>query len=99
MTGRLIFDDVFDTDFVEMSIWDQLGKIQDSDSAKEVVKPAKFKPVNSVVTDDGKEFVITPKEAAMIKDFLCGLRTAYRVRVLRDIQQSKGLTNLLRLMR
>ena len=99
MTGRLIFDDVFDTDFVEMSIWDQLGKIQDSDSAKEVVKPAKFKPVNSVVTDDGKEFVITPKEAAMIKDVLCGLRTAYRVRVLRDIQQSKGLTNLLRLMR
>ena len=99
MTGRLIFDDVFDTDFVEMSIWDQLGKIQDSDSAKEVVKPAKFKPVNSVVTDDGKEFVITPKEASMIKDFLCGLRTAYRVRVLRDIQQSKGLTNLLRLMR
>lgn len=97
--GKLIFDDEFDTEYVNMPMWDQLGKIEDSESAGEVVKPKKYKPVNTVMTDDGVTLTVTPNESRKIKEVLLSLRTPFRAKVLRDLQTSKGLTNMLRLIR
>jgi hypothetical protein len=99
MNGKLFFDDKFDVEYVNMPIWDQLGKIQDSESAREVVKPAKFKAVNTVETDDGVKITVTPEECQKIKDVLLQLRTPYRSTVLRTLQTSKGMKNMLRLIR
>jgi hypothetical protein len=100
MGSRLFFgDEAFDNEFINMSMWDQLGKIEDSDSAREVVKPHKFKPINSVLTDDGVRIVVTPAECARIKNILCSLRTEYRGKILRDIQYSKPLNKLLEFIR
>ncbi len=97
--GKLFFDDAFDAEYVNMPMWDQLGKIEDSESAGEVVKPKKFKPVNSVLTDDGVTITVTPNESRKIKELLVSLRTPFRAKVLRDLQTSKGLNNMLRLIR
>ena len=97
--GKLIFDDEFDAEYINMPMWDQLGKIEDSESAGEVVKPKKFKPVNTVLTDDGVTLTVTPNESRKIKEILLSLRTPFRAKVLRDLQTSKGLTNMLRLIR
>jgi|TARA_R110000823_G_scaffold78546_15_gene179058 hypothetical protein len=97
--GKLFFDDEFDAEFVNKPIWDQLGKIQDSESAREVVKPSKFKAVNSVKTDDGVTIIVTPTECAQIKELLRQMRTPFRSKVLKTIQMSKGLNNMLRLLR
>jgi hypothetical protein len=97
--GKLIFDDEFDAEYINMPMWDQLGKIEDSESAGEVVKPKKFKPVNTVLTDDGLTITVTPNESRKIKEILLSLRTPFRAKVLRDLQTSKGLTNMLRLIR
>ena len=97
--GKLFFDDAFDAEYVNMPMWDQLGKIEDSESAGEVVKPKKFKPVNSVLTDDGVAITVTPNESRKIKELLTTLRTPFRAKVLRDLQTSKGLNNMLRLIR
>jgi hypothetical protein len=99
MSGKLFFDDEFDVEFINMPIWDQLGKIQDSESAREVVKAAKFKPVNTVKTDDGVTVIVTPAECQKIKDVLLELRTPFRAKVLKQLQMSKGLNNMLRLIR
>jgi hypothetical protein len=97
--GKLIFDDEFDAEYINMPMWDQLGKIEDSESAGEVVKPKKYKPVNTVMTDDGVTLTVTPNESRKIKEILLSLRTPFRAKVLRDLQTSKGLTNMLRLIR
>lgn len=97
--GKLIFDDEFDAEYINAPMWDQLGKIEDSESAGEVVKPKKYKPVNTVLTDDGVTLTVTPNESRKIKEVLLSLRTPFRAKVLRDLQTSKGLTNMLRLIR
>jgi len=97
--GKLIFDDEFDAEYINTPMWDQLGKIEDSESAGEVVKPKKFKPVNTVLTDDGVTLTVTPNESRKIKEILLSLRTPFRAKVLRDLQTSKGLKNMLRLIR
>jgi|TARA_R110000744_G_scaffold38191_3_gene87346 hypothetical protein len=99
MSGKLIFDDKFDVEYINAPMWDQLGKIQDSESAREVVKPAKFKAVNTVLTDDGVKITVTPEECQKIKDVLLQLRPPYRPTVLRKLQTSLGLNNMLRLIR
>lgn len=99
MNGKLFFDDEFDVEYINMPIWDQLGKIQDSESAREVVKPARFKAVNTVKTDDGVTITITPDECEKIKEVLRQLRTPFRSKVLKSLQMSKGMRNMLRLIK
>lgn len=99
MNGKLWSDAEFDIEYKTMSMWDQLGKIQDSESAREVVKASKFKPVNTVTTDDGKTIIVTPYECQRIKDVLLQVRTPARSKILKQLQMSKGLTNMLKLIR
>lgn len=99
MNGKLWEDAEFDVEYKAMAMWDQLGKIQDSESAREVVKPEKFKPVNTVTTDDGKTIIVTPHECQRIKEVLLQVRTPARAKILKQLQMSKGLTNMLRMIR
>jgi uncharacterized Fe-S center protein len=85
----------FDPEFVSKPIMEQLGKILDSESAREVVDPAKFKPVNTVLTDDGHEIMVHPKEAKMIRDAVLNLDSKRRLEVLKQIQTTEGLTKVL----
>jgi len=99
MNGKLWDSADFDVEYKTMAMWDQLGKIQDSESAREVVKPSKFKAVNTVTTDDGIRIAITPNECQRIKDVLLQVRTPARAKILKQLQMSKGLTNMLKLIR
>ena len=85
----------FDPEFVSKPIMEQLGKILDSESAREVVDPKKFKPVNTVVTDDGHEIMVHPKEAKMIRDGILNLDAKRRLEILKKIQTTEGLTKVL----
>lgn len=96
--GKLHFDDDFDNEFINVSMWDQLGKILDSSSASEVVDKKRFRAVNSVTTDDGVTITVTAREAQKIKDVLLQLKTTTRANVIKQIQMSKGLNNMLKLI-
>jgi len=96
-------EEEFDRGFVEMPMYDQLGKIIDSVSAAEVFKPdgrvkdyfRHFRPVNSVVTDDGFEVNVTVEQAAAVRKAILGVRTQNRLDVLKQIQYKDGLNIIL----
>jgi uncharacterized Fe-S center protein len=96
--GKLHFGDDFDNEFVNVSMWDQLGKILDSSSASEVVDKKRFRAVNTVITDDGVTITVTAREAQKIKDVLLQLRTPARAQVIKTIQMSNGMNNMLKLI-
>jgi uncharacterized Fe-S center protein len=85
----------FDPAFKNASMMEQLGKILDSESAREVVDPAKFKAVNTVITDDGHEIMVHPKEAKMIRDGIFNLDSPRRLEIIKQIQTTEGLTKVL----
>jgi|TARA_B110000977_G_C10689725_1_gene342998 hypothetical protein len=93
--GKLFFNDDFDNEFANVSMWDQLGKILDSKSASEVVDVKRFRAVNTVKTDDGVEMIVTAREAQKIKDVLLCLKTPVRATVIKQLQMSRGMTNML----
>jgi len=93
--GKLRFDDDFDNEFINLSMWDQLGKILDSTSASEVVDVKRFRAVNTVLTDDGVTITVTAREAQKIKDVLLCLKTPVRANVIKQLQMSLGMTNML----
>jgi uncharacterized Fe-S center protein len=85
----------FDPAFKNASMMEQLGKILDSESAREVVDPAKFKPVNTVITDNGHEIMVHPKEAKMIRDAIFNMDSPRRLEIIKKIQTTEGLTKVL----
>ena len=93
--GKLFFNDDFDNEFANVSMWDQLGKILDSKSASEVVDVKRFRAVNTVKTDDGVTMTVTAREAQKIKDVLLCLKTPVRATVIKQLQMSRGMTNML----
>lgn len=93
--GKLHFGDDFDNEFANVSMWDQLGKILDSASASEVVDKKRFRAVNTVTTDDGIEMIVTAREAQKIKDVLLCLKTPVRANVIKQLQMSRGMKNML----
>jgi len=93
--GKLFFNDDFDNEFANVSMWDQLGKILDSASASEVVDKKRFRAVNTVTTGDGIEMIVTAREAQKIKDVLLCLKTPVRANVIKQLQMSRGMRNML----
>jgi hypothetical protein len=91
----------FDPEFVQKSMIEQLGKITDSarvDVGIDVPKK-KFKPVNTVITDDGKKIRINAKEAQTIIDAVVNVPAPQRLDVLKKIQSSPGLKEVLEIVR
>jgi len=87
-----------DPEFIERPIMEQLGKIVDSETLREVVRANKFKPVNKVLTDDGKEYMISAGQANRLMNFVAEMRMPYRYNVIRNIQNSNGFENLCKLV-
>jgi len=98
-----MFDEDYDEGFKNMPMYDQLGKIIDSVSAAEVHNPTgrvkdyfrKFNPVTEVVTDDGDVFEISPLYAAKIRSSIMQVPTQSRLKLLKHIQTTEGLTEVL----
>jgi len=82
-------------EYKKAPMWDQLGKIIDSESARDVVPEHMFKPMTKVVTDDGVEFNLDHIKAQMIKDVVVQYPTVMRKRVLDFIQTSEGFAKIL----
>lgn len=105
----LFEDDIveeYDVGFKNEAIYIQLGRIIDSQSAKEIYNPKgkvkeyfrKFIPVDSVVTDDGVTFSVTSSEAEKIRTALMSLPTPRRAEIFKEIQLSEGFSQVMKVM-
>lgn len=78
----------YDPEFTGVPMWDQLGKILDSQG----------NPVerNWVVTDDGVKFEnITPRRASLMRDAILQIaKPAVRLSMIKGIQTSEGFRRL-----
>lgn len=82
--------DEFGEGFKRESVFIQLGRILDSESARAVVPANKFNPVESIVTDDGKRFKVKPEEALFMRTKLLQVPTVPRAELLKQIQTAVG---------
>ena len=75
--------------FTQKAMFDQLGKILDSQGNPN--------PVGTVMTDDGKELEVSPEQAKVLRMFITTdkVKTFVRSRFIRDIQSSNGLIDFL----
>lgn len=82
-------DDDGDEGFAQKSIFDQLGKVLDSRGNPN--------PVDTVVTDDGKEHKVTPAQAQMLRMMLSaeGMKPNVKMQFTKDLQQSAHLHDFL----
>jgi len=91
-------DDLLDygPSFKGLPMWEQLGKIEDSAELKGTIKAKKYKPVKTVVTDDGKKFVLNCKQAGKIKELVSAFPMPVRADIFKEIQLEKGLTKFIK---
>jgi hypothetical protein len=95
--GDMNFDPGFDQD----SMLEQFSRVIDSSKIVPGVDlpEHKYRPVKTVVTDDGVEFVISAEEAEEMYDITLAVRSNERLAFLKKIQTSEGLTILLKRIR
>lgn len=87
----------FDEGYKEKPMLEQFCKVIDSEGVKDVVKKHKYKPVNSVITDDGYKVRITPAIARKLRDAVINVPTKNRLAVLKAIQNKAGLVKAIEL--
>lgn len=80
----------YEPGFENPPILEQLGKVIDSESAREVAGK-KFKPMNFVITDSGDLFNISAEKASIIKNTILAYPTQVRGDMLKILQTSEGL--------
>ena len=85
----------FDNGFVNDPVFEQLGKVIDSASLKEEAGK-KYRPVNTVVTDDNTTFFVSSEEAFSIKKILLSFPAQVRGDVLKVAQSKEGFNILLK---
>ena len=104
-TGSLPSDDSeFGPGFKEKSVYDQLGKVIDSESIKDVVDADKYKPVQHIKTDEGDDIQVSVPEAMALRSllhiiqkpqpkekFLAKLQSTEGFNELKDLVHSKGV--------
>jgi len=73
--------------FKGMSMYDQLGKVLDSQGNPN--------PINSVTTDDGQSFDITPEQAKVIRMLMTTdkVKPMVRDKFIKDVQTANGLSD------
>jgi hypothetical protein len=86
-----------DPDFKQTSMMEQFAKIVDGGSILPGIDlpEKKYNPINTVVTDDGDEFMISPKQAKAMLDIVGNIDVRDRLDALKQIQTTKGLTQLM----
>jgi hypothetical protein len=89
----------FDPEFKNTSLLEQLGKIIDSESAREVVDAERFNPVDTVTTDDGDVIKVTAEEAEVIRNAVLNVSAQKRLETIKNLQTTKGLTEVLKTVR
>jgi len=91
-------DDLLDygPSFKGLPMWEQLGKIIDSAKLIGTVKAKKYKPVKTVVTDDGAKFQLSEKQADRIKELVSAFPMPVRADIFKEIQLKKGLTKFIK---
>ena len=79
----------YDKDFKQDSLFNQLGKVLDSQGNP--------KPVDTVTTDDNKQFKVTVAQAELIRNLMTSndIKPALRGRFTKDIQGSTTLAKFL----
>ena len=82
-------DDGDGQSFKQASMFDQLGKVLDSQGNPN--------PVNTVTTDDGQEHEVTGDQARMLRMFATTdkVKPIVRTQFIKDIQTSNGLIDFL----
>ena len=91
--------------FKRLCMYDQLGKILDSQAAEDAARdgsPHYFQshaPIHNVITDDDWQYTVTPEEAKRIREFVMGIRSQDRLRVLIAMQKAQGFDIIHRLIR
>jgi hypothetical protein len=91
--------DEYGEGFKRESVYIQLGRILDSESARAVVPANKFNPVESVVTDDGKRFRVKPDEALFMREKLLLVPTVPRAELFKQIQTAVGFKEFREVMK
>lgn len=79
-----------DPEFRKESMYMQLGRIVDSESARSVVPAHKFNPVEYVTTEEGTKFKVSPKEAQLMREMIVKVPTVPRADLLKQIQTRNG---------
>ena len=77
-------------------MWEQLGKIEDSQTLEGVIKSKKLKKVSIVETDDGAKFKLNAKQASKIKELVAAFPMPIRHDIFKGIQYKKGLTSFVK---
>ena len=77
-------------------MWEQLGKIEDSQTLEGVIKSKKLKKVSIVETDDGAKFKLNAKQATTMKEIITAFPMPHRRDIFKGIQYKKGLTSLVK---
>jgi len=88
-----------DPEFTKESMYMQLGRIVDSESARSVVPANKFKPVEFVTTDDGVRFKVSAKEAQFMREMIVKVPTVPRADLLKQIQKQEGFKEFRQVMK
>lgn len=90
-------------EFKQESMFTQLAKIIDSVSAKEIYNPKgrvrdyfrHFNDTDTVITDDGKAFKVSPELAKKIREAVLNIDVRRRGEVLNYIQTSEGFVEIM----
>ena len=78
-----------DKEFKQDSIFNQLGKILDSQGNP--------RPLDTVITDDGKKFKVTFKQATVLRRLLTApsVKPTVKAQFTKDLQQSQTIEKIL----
>jgi NDP-sugar pyrophosphorylase family protein len=87
-------DDVMN--FKREAMWVQMGRIEDSAELKDVVDEKKYRPITSVITDDGDMIEMTAEQVKAVKQVITSVPTQARASVIESIQTTRGLTAVLK---
>jgi hypothetical protein len=79
----------YDKDFKQDSLFNQLGKVLDSQGNP--------KPVDTITTDDNKQFRVTVVQAQMLRNLMTSnqIKPALRLQFTKDVQGSNTLAKFL----
>jgi len=87
----------FDPSFKQVSLMEQLSKIIDSAAIVPGVDlpENKYKPVTTVITDDGDSITVTAAKAKAIRQAIFDVPANMRLEVIKFLQTTEGLTKYL----
>ena len=81
-------------EFIQNSVYDQLGKIIDSAGATDGAIFGRYNQLTEVITDDFDSIEVSKEEAIFIRKLCLSYEAPKRLKFLKFIQTTKGLMNV-----